>query len=79
MGLFSSAAIASKAANQLLSLSTKFGKYSLSRFYCGDAELIRFEDKTFAISNQWDVHDIPALQKIIESYPELNVQLAKAE
>jgi hypothetical protein len=55
------------------------GKYKLSRFFWGEDDLIRIDGKTFAISNQWDISNIPALQRIAEAYPNLKAHFVKAE
>jgi hypothetical protein len=60
-------------------LSTKFGTYQLSRFFCGDEDLIRLNGKTYAITNQWSINQVPALRAIAESYPELKISFVKAE
>jgi hypothetical protein len=65
-----------QAASQI---STKFGKYQLSRFFVRQEDLIHIGGKTCAISNQWDLGDIPALQRITEGYPDLKIQFVKAD
>ncbi len=64
-------------AERASQISTKFGKYQLSRFFCNDEDLLRLDGKTFAISNQWSISDIPAFQAIAESYPDLRLSFAK--
>jgi hypothetical protein len=66
-------------AEEASKLSTKFGKYNLSRFFCGQEDLLRISGRTCAISNQWDIGDVPAFQKISEVYPELSIRFVKAE
>jgi hypothetical protein len=70
---------ASDFSTQAAELSTKFGKYQLSRFFCGDEDLIRLNGKTHAITNQWSINQIPALRTIAESYPKLKISFVKAE
>jgi len=74
-GTLNAAEFSEKAAQ----LSTKFGKYDLRRFFCGDEDLVHSGGKTYGISNQWDAGKIPALQKITESYPRLKIRFVKAE
>lgn len=59
-------------------ISTKFGKYQLSRFFCGDDDLLHLRGKTLAISNQWSISDIPAFQAIADSYSDLHLSFSKA-
>ncbi len=68
---------AAEFADRASQITTKFGKYQLSRFFCDDEELLRLSGKTFAISNQWSISDIPAFQAIRESHPELELSFAK--
>jgi hypothetical protein len=74
-GTPTAADFAAKAAE----LSTKFGKYQLSRFFCGDEDLVRVNGKTYAITNQWSINHVPALRTIAGSYPELKISFVKAE
>jgi hypothetical protein len=74
-GTLTAADFAAKAAE----LSTKFGKYQLSRFFSGDEDLVRLNGKTYAITNQWSINQVPALRTISESYPELKISFVKAE
>jgi len=60
-------------------VSMKSGRYRLSRFFCGEEDLIRIGGKTYAISNQWDMSNIPALQKITEAYPNLRANFVKTD
>lgn len=70
---------AAEFSAQAAELSTKFGKYQLSRFFCNDEDLIRLDGKTFAITNQWSINHVPALLTIVESYPALKMSFVKAE
>jgi hypothetical protein len=51
----------------------------LNRFHCKDEELVHVNGKTYAISNQWDVTNVPAFEQIVQAYPRLGMQIAKAE
>ncbi len=74
-GTFEAAEFVDRASQ----ITTKWGKYQLSRFFCDDESLLRLDGKTFAISNQWSISDIPAFQAIADSYPELRLSFAKAD
>ena len=74
-GTLDSAAFTGQASR----LSTKLAKYGLGRFFCGDEDLVHLNGKTYAITNQWSINDVPALRIIAESYPSLNVSFVKAE
>ncbi len=65
-----------KRASQI---STKFGKYDLGRFFCDDEDLVHSNDRTYAITNQWSISDVPALKTITEFYPFLDLSFIKAE
>ncbi len=54
-------------------LATKWGKYDLGRFFCGEGELVHKHGRSYAITNQWAINDIPALEAIAEKYPDLNL------
>lgn len=40
------------------------------RFYCGDDELIHFEGKTYAFTNQWGNRCIEAIDQLIKTFPD---------
>lgn len=65
-------------ASQLKSDSGK--PIRLIRYFCADDELFRGADKTYALTNQW-THStaLPAVDKIIGHFPELEMTYAKVD
>lgn len=68
---------AEEFAQEAYKISTRFGKYNPSRFFGEQEDLIRLDGKTCAIANQWSIKDVPALEKIAETYPQLLMRITK--
>jgi hypothetical protein len=73
------------AEPELLVIAEEFGdwedngkRFQEHRFYCGDAELIYNDGRTFAFTNQWGDRCIDAIDKLIEAFPEHKISYAKS-
>ena len=49
------------------------GVYTPKRFYFDDADLFVSGGKTWALSNQWSINFLPALDELIAKYPEAKI------
>jgi hypothetical protein len=54
-------------------------KYDTSRWFNSDEELLIFEDKTYAFSNQHGKGTYEVVNRIFEEYPQLNGEIKKNE
>lgn len=70
---------AGKFAELASNMSSKFGKYKLSRFFVSEGDLIHLGGKTSAISNQWDINDVPAFENIVKTFPQLGMRISKVQ
>jgi hypothetical protein len=52
--------------------------YPPNRFYLEDDELFLSEGKTWALSNQWSVHQLPLLNELAKGFPEAKISFDKA-
>jgi uncharacterized glyoxalase superfamily metalloenzyme YdcJ len=48
------------------------------RFFCNDVDLIHFEGKTYAFSNQWGTQTADAINSLLKNFPNKNVICEKA-
>jgi hypothetical protein len=54
------------------------GTFDPRRYFCADDELIHFQGRTYAFSNQWSKNTVfPALAAVAEKYPELKISWNK--
>jgi hypothetical protein len=53
------------------------GPFDLSRFFIQDGELFFSDDRTWALSNQWSRHQLPALDALIAKYPAIKLSYTK--
>jgi hypothetical protein len=49
------------------------------RFYCSDGELIVFEGRTYAFTNQWGIRTPEAIDLLIKAFPEADVEYQESK
>ncbi len=49
--------------------------FDAGRWFCDKDELLQFEDRTFAFSNQWGTDTPAAMQNLTAAYPEFNISV----
>ena len=54
------------------------GTYKLRRYFCEDEELFRVNGRTYALSNQWSVNSIDAVDELMAMLPSGAVGYVKA-
>ena len=50
-----------------------------SRYFCVDGELIHFNGKTYAFTNQWGPHTIRAIDNMIAAFPDVKISCRALE
>jgi hypothetical protein len=50
-----------------------------SRYFCADGELIHFNGKTYAFSNQWGPHTVRAIDNLIAAFPDVKIECRALE
>jgi hypothetical protein len=53
------------------------GKYNLRRYFCDDGDLFHIGGRTYALSNQWSVNTMPAVDEVIAKLPDGGVSYVK--
>lgn len=54
------------------------GTYDLQRYFTKDDELLIVNGRTYALSNQWGLNDLPVLDKLIARHAERSISYTKA-
>ncbi len=49
-------------------------RFAPHRFYCSDEELILFDDKTYALSNQWGKRTQKAIELLLKAFSDVDIQ-----
>jgi hypothetical protein len=53
--------------------------YDPRRYYFNDDDIFFSESRTWALSNQWSLPDIPALEDLVSRFPQANVSFVIAD
>ena len=48
------------------------------RFFCDDDELVRVEDRTYVVSNQWGIETLDTADSLVRAFPDLNFAYARS-
>jgi len=54
-------------------------RFDESRFFCDEGQLIHFEGRTYACTNQWGGNFLPAIENLKQAFPENPIEYAKSE
>jgi hypothetical protein len=52
--------------------------YVPRRWFCEDDELLRFDGKTYCLSNQWGDQTLPLIDEINTRYPQLGISYERS-
>ena len=53
--------------------------FDARRYFCVDGELIHFEGKTYAFTNQWGPHTIRAMDNMMTAFPDVKISYRALE
>ncbi len=66
-------------ANQKNAAGSGGRSFDERRYFCGDDELIHFDGKTYAFTNQWGQHTIRAIDNLIEAFTDVKISYRALE
>ncbi len=64
-------------AEQLMTLDTGGKLPKTKRYFCKQGELFHIDGKTYAMTNQWGVRTLEAVDLLSAKYPEKNISIER--
>jgi hypothetical protein len=55
------------------------GKFDPVRYFCADDELLHSEGRTYALTNQWGIGTIEAIEALLQAFPQHGITLERSD